>query len=212
MTTEGEKPMNFLKRRQEEAKVRDEGRLPPGQSLTQKFPVLTYGPNPPFDPQTWDFRVFGEVENEMRWTWDEFLKLPTKTIACDIHCVTRWSKFDTVWEGVSFLDLVEMIGVKPSAKYVIAHCDYGYTTNLPIEAMMDDDVLLAYKYDGEFLEPDHGFPVRTLVPKRYFWKSAKFLRALEFSPVDKPGFWEVNGYHNNGDPWTEERYGRRGFF
>jgi DMSO/TMAO reductase YedYZ molybdopterin-dependent catalytic subunit len=212
MTTEGEKPMNFLKRRQEETKVRDEGRLPPGQSLTQKFPVLTYGPNPPFDPQTWDFRVFGEVENEMRWTWDEFLKLPTKTIACDIHCVTRWSKFDTVWEGVSFLDLVEMIGVKPSAKYVIAHCDYGYTTNLPIEAMMDDDVLLAYKYDGEFLEPDHGFPVRTLVPKRYFWKSAKFLRALEFSPVDKPGFWEVNGYHNNGDPWTEERYGRRGFF
>jgi DMSO/TMAO reductase YedYZ molybdopterin-dependent catalytic subunit len=212
MTTEGEKPMNFLKRRQEEAKVRDEGRLPPGQSLTQKFPVLTYGPNPPFDPQTWDFRVFGEVENEMRWTWDEFLKLPTKTITCDIHCVTRWSKFDTVWEGVSFLDLVEMIGVKPSAKYVIAHCDYGYTTNLPIEAMMDDDVLLAYKYDGEFLEPDHGFPVRTLVPKRYFWKSAKFLRALEFSPVDKPGFWEVNGYHNNGDPWTEERYGRRGFF
>jgi DMSO/TMAO reductase YedYZ molybdopterin-dependent catalytic subunit len=212
MTTEGDKPMNFLKRRQEEAKVRDEGRLPPGQSLTQKFPVLTYGPNPPFDPQTWDFRVFGEVENEMRWTWDEFLKLPTKTITCDIHCVTRWSKFDTVWEGVSFLDLVEMIGVKPSAKYVIAHCDYGYTTNLPIEAMMDDDVLLAYKYDGEFLEPDHGFPVRTLVPKRYFWKSAKFLRALEFSPVDKPGFWEVNGYHNNGDPWTEERYGRRGFF
>jgi DMSO/TMAO reductase YedYZ molybdopterin-dependent catalytic subunit len=212
MTTEGEKPMNFLKRRQEETKVRDEGRLPPGQSLTQKFPVLTYGPNPPFDPQTWDFRVFGEVENEMRWTWDEFLKLPTKTITCDIHCVTRWSKFDTVWEGVSFLDLVEMIGVKPSAKYVIAHCDYGYTTNLPIEAMMDDDVLLAYKYDGEFLEPDHGFPVRTLVPKRYFWKSAKFLRALEFSPVDKPGFWEVNGYHNNGDPWTEERYGRRGFF
>ena len=204
--------MNFLKRRQEEAKVRDEGRLPPGQSLTQKFPVLTYGPNPPFDPQTWDFRVFGEVEKEMRWTWDEFLKLPTKTLTCDIHCVTRWSKFDTVWEGVPFLDLVEMIGVKPSAKYVIAHCDYGYTTNLPIEAMMDDDVLLTYKYDGKFLEPDHGFPVRTLVPKRYFWKSAKFLRALEFSPVDKPGFWEVNGYHNNGDPWTEERYGRRGFF
>lgn len=204
--------MNFLKRRQEEAKVRDEGRLPPGQSLTQKFPVLTYGPNPPFDPQTWDFRVFGEVETEMRWTWDEFLRLPTQTITCDIHCVTRWSKFDTVWEGVPFLDLVKMIGVKPSAKYVIAHCDYGYTTNLPIEAMLDDDVLLAYKYDGEFLEPDHGFPVRTLVPKRYFWKSAKFLRALEFSPVDKPGFWEVNGYHNNGDPWTEERYGRRGFF
>lgn len=204
--------MNFLKRRQDEAKVRSEGRLPPGQSLTQKFPVLTYGPNPPFDPQTWDFRVFGEVEKEMRWTWDEFLRLPTKTITCDIHCVTRWSKFDTVWEGVPFNELAAMIGVKPSAKYVIAHCDFGYTTNLPIEAMQDDDVMLAYKYDGKFLEPDHGFPVRTLVPRRYFWKSAKFLRALEFSPVDKPGFWEVNGYHNNGDPWTEERYGRRGFF
>jgi DMSO/TMAO reductase YedYZ molybdopterin-dependent catalytic subunit len=204
--------MNFLKRRQDEAKVRSEGRLPPGQSLTQKFPVLTYGPNPPFDSQTWDFRVFGEVEKEMRWTWDEFLKLPTKTITCDIHCVTRWSKFDTVWEGVPFSELADMIGVKPNAKYVIAHCDFGYTTNLPIEAMQDDDVMLAYKYDGKFLEPDHGFPVRTLVPKRYFWKSAKFLRALEFSPVDKPGFWEVNGYHNNGDPWMEERYGRRGFF
>src|SRR5690606_20543417 len=109
MTTEGDKPMNFLKRRQGESKVRDEGRLPPGQPLTQKFPGLTYGPHPPFDPQTWDFRVFGEAENEMRWTGDEFLKLPTKPITCDIHCVTRWSKFDTVWEGVAFLDLVEMI-------------------------------------------------------------------------------------------------------
>jgi DMSO/TMAO reductase YedYZ molybdopterin-dependent catalytic subunit len=204
--------MDFLKRRQQEEKVRSEGRLPPGQSLTQKFPVLTYGPNPPFDPQTWDLRVFGEVENEMRWTWDEFLRLPTKTITVDIHCVTRWSKFDTVWEGVPFTEFVKLFGIKPAAKYVITHCDYGYTTNLPLEAMLEDDVLLAYKYDGRFLEPDHGFPVRTLVPKRYFWKSAKFLRALEFSPVDKPGFWEVNGYHNNGDPWTEERYGRRGFF
>ncbi|HLV35336.1 MAG TPA: sulfite oxidase-like oxidoreductase [Spirillospora sp.] len=204
--------MDFLKRRQQEEKVRSEGRLPPGQSLTQKFPVLTYGPNPPFDPQTWDLRVFGEVENEMRWTWDEFLRLPTKTITVDIHCVTRWSKFDTVWEGVPFTEFVKLFGIRPAAKYVIAHCDYGYTTNLPLEAMLEDDVLLAYKYDGKFLEPDHGFPVRTLVPKRYFWKSAKFLRALEFSPVDKPGFWEVNGYHNNGDPWAEERYGRRGFF
>lgn len=204
--------MNFLKRREQEKQVKSEGRLPPGQSLTQKFPVLTYGPNPPFDPQTWDFRVFGEVDTEMRWTWEEFLALPTQTQTCDIHCVTRWSKFDTVWEGVPFTELIKLFGVKPTAQYVIAHCDYGYTTNLPLEAMMDDDVLLAYKYDGKFLEPDHGFPVRTLVPKRYFWKSAKFLRGLEFSPVDKPGFWEVNGYHNNGDPWTEERYGRRGFF
>ncbi|MCS6836228.1 MAG: sulfite oxidase-like oxidoreductase [Anaerolineae bacterium] len=187
-------------------------RLPPGQSLTEKFPVLTYGPIPPFDPATWDLRVWGEVEKEMRWTWEEFTKLPTVTITCDIHCVTRWSKFDTVWEGVRFTDFIKLFGVKPSAKYVIAHCEYGYTTNLPIESMMDDDVLLAYKYAGQPLEPEHGWPVRTLVPKRYFWKSAKFLRGLEFSAVDKPGFWERGGYHNDGDPWKEERFGRRGFF
>lgn len=204
--------MNFLKRRLEEDKIKNEGRLPPGQSLTQKFPVLTYGPNPPFDPQTWDLKVWGEVEQEMRWNWDEFLKLPTRTITTDIHCVTRWSKFDMVWEGVPFNEFVRLFGVKPSAKFVIAHCDFGYTTNVTLEEMMDDDVLLAYKYDGQFLELDHGAPVRTLVPKLYFWKSAKFLRGLEFSATDKPGFWEQAGYHNHGDPWQEERYGRRGFF
>lgn len=204
--------MNILNRRQDEQRIKDEGRLPPGQSLTHKFPVLTYGPNPKFDPKTWDLRVFGEVETEKRWSWDEFLKIPTVTITCDIHCVTRWSKFDTVWEGVRFSDFIKLFGVKPTAKYVIAHCDFGYTTNLPLETMLDDDVLLAYKYDGQWLEPDHGAPLRTLVPKRYFWKSAKFLRALEFSPVDKPGFWEQAGYHNEGDPFKEERHGRRGGF
>ncbi len=203
---------NILGRRKKEDEMKRSGRLPPGQSLTEKFPVLTYGPNPPFDPQTWDLRVFGEVEKEMRWTWAEFMALPTVTLTCDIHCVTRWSKFDTMWEGVRFKDFVNLFGLKPTAKYVIAHCDYGYTTNLPLEAMMEDDVLLAYKYDGKPLDPDHGAPLRTLVPKRYFWKSAKFLRALEFSPVDKPGFWEQAGYHNDGDPFKEERYGRRGFF
>jgi DMSO/TMAO reductase YedYZ molybdopterin-dependent catalytic subunit len=203
---------DLLKRRKEEERVKLEGRLPPGQSLTQKFPVLTYGPNPPFNPATWDLRVFGEVNKEMRWTWAEFLQLPTVMITCDIHCVTRWSKFDTTWEGVKFTEWVKLFGVKPSAKFVIAHCDYGYTTNLPLDVMMDDDVLLAYKYNGLPLEPDHGAPVRTLVPKRYFWKSAKFLRAIEFSKTDKPGFWEQSGYHNDGDPFKEERYGRRGFF
>ena len=203
--------MNFLKRRQAEEQVKQQGRLPPGQSLTQKFPVLTAGPNPRFDPATWDLRVFGEVDQEMRWNWDEFLKLPTVKQTVDIHCVTRWSKFDMLWEGVLFKDFVQLFGVKPSAKYVIAHCDLGYTTNLPLETMLDDDVLLAYKYDDKFLEPDHGFPLRTLVPKRYFWKSAKFLRGLEFSTVDKPGFWEVRGYHDQGDPFKEERYNRRGF-
>lgn len=204
--------MDFLKRRQQEEQVKKEGRLPPGQSLTQKFPVLTYGPNAPFDPATWDLKVWGEVEKEMRWSWDEFLKIPTRTITVDIHCVTRWSKFDTAWEGVPFNEFVNLFGVKPSAKHVIAHCDYGYTTNVTLEEMMDDDVLLAYKYDGQWLEADHGAPVRTLVPKLYFWKSAKFLRGLEFSAVDKPGFWEQAGYHNHGDPFKEERYGRRGFF
>ena len=202
----------LLKRRQQEQDMKQSNRLPPGQSLTQKFPVLTYGPNPKFDPKTWDLRVFGEVEKPMRWTWDEYLALPTVTITTDIHCVTRWSKFDTTWTGVKFTDFVKLFGVKDSARYVIAHCDYGYTTNLPIEAMMEDDVLLTHIYEGDPLEPDHGGPLRTLVPKRYFWKSAKFLRALEFSKEDKPGFWEKAGYHNDGDPWKEERYGRRGFF
>jgi DMSO/TMAO reductase YedYZ molybdopterin-dependent catalytic subunit len=203
---------DFLGRRQEEARVKSEGRLPPGQSLTQKFPVLHYGPTPGFDPATWDLRVFGEVEREMRWTWDEFQKLPTVKMTCDIHCVTRWSKFDTVWEGVRFSDFVKLFGVKPTAKYVIAHCENGFTTNTPIDLMYDDDVLLAYKFDGQYLEPDHGYPLRTLVPKRYFWKSAKWVRALEFSSVDKPGFLEQAGYHNEGDPWREERMQRRGFF
>lgn len=203
---------NILGRRNDEEEMKKQGRLPPGQSLTTRFPVLTYGPVPKFDPATWDFRVFGGVEKEMRWNWEEFQKLPTVQITTDIHCVTRWSKFDTVWEGVLFRDLAEMVGVKPEVKHIIAHCDYGYTTNVPLEDMMGDKVLLAYKYDGQMLEPDHGAPVRTLVPHLYFWKSAKFLRALEFSPIDKPGFWENAGYHNYGDPFNEERYGRRGFF
>lgn len=208
--------MKFLDRRNEEKEMRATGRLPDGQSLTQKFPVLTYGPTPTFDPKTWDLRVFGAVQDEKRWTWDDFLTLPTQTITTDIHCVTRWSKFDTTWEGVMFNDFIKLFKLTSDARYVIAHCDYGYTTNLPIETMMDDDVMLAYKFEGDWLKDpeliEHGGPVRTLVPKRYFWKSAKFLRALEFSPVDKPGFWEQGGYHNDGDPFKEERYDeRRGF-
>lgn len=203
---------NVLKRRKEEERVKQEGRLPPGQSLTLDFPVLHYGPTPTFNEATWDLRVFGDVENEMRWTWQAFQQIPTVTVTTDIHCVTRWSKFDTVWEGVRFRDFIELFGVKPSAKYVIAHCEYGYTTNVPLADMLDDDVLLAYKFDGKFLDAEHGYPLRTVVPKRYFWKSAKWLRAVEFSPVDKPGFWENAGYHNDGDPWKEERYSRRSGF
>ena len=206
-----------LTRREEEIARRQEGRLPPGQSLTQKFPVLTYGPNPQYDLSTWDFKVWGEIENPMTWSWDDFLKLPSKTITVDIHCVTRWSKFDTTWTGVDMQALADIIGVKDTAKHVIAHCDGGYTTNVTVEEFLDDDVLLAYKYDGQMLHKwsdghDHGAPVRTVVPKLYFWKSAKFVRQLEFSTVDKPGFWERGGYNNHGDPFKEERYARRGFF
>ena len=207
--------MSFLSRRKKEEEMRTAGRLPQGQSLTEKFPVLTYGPTPAFNAETWDLRAFGAVKEEKRWRWDELLALPGRQITVDIHCVTRWSKFDTTWEGIMFRDFVKELALTDQARYVIAHCEYGYTTNLPLSTMLDDDVMLAYKYEGRWLNaPDlmeHGGPLRTLVPKRYFWKSAKFLRALEFSPVDKPGFWEQGGYHNEGDPFREERFRQRGF-
>lgn len=287
---------DLLNRRKQEQEAKSSKRLPPGQSLTNKFPVLTYGPNARFDVNTWDMRFFGEVrpksddmtyegeigvlaadayqlyneifwerdhnkaiaaaspelqdairaqagtvtfdsqgqaaeavnavitnptetktvsnDNMLRWNFEQFLTLPTVEVFTDIHCVTRWSKFDTTWVGVRFRDFCDtFLTVSPQANYVIAHCDYGYTTNLPIDAMMEDDVLLTYTYEGMPIEPDHGGPVRSFVPQRYFWKSAKFLRGIEFSADDKPGFWERNGYHNDGDPFKEERYGsRRGFF
>lgn len=199
-------------RRQREQEAKNSGRLPPGQSLTEEFPILTYGPNPKFDPATWDFKVFGTIERPTQWNWETFKSMPTVKITTDIHCVTRWSKFDTTWEGVQFSHIAELVGMKPETKHIIAHCDYGYTTNVPVEDMMRDNVLLTYIYEGEPLEIAHGGPLRTLVPHLYFWKSAKFIRALEFSTVDKPGFWEVNGYHNYGDPFKEERHSRRGFF
>lgn len=198
------------KRRSLERKMKEEGRLPPGQSLTLKFPILHHGPTPRADLKTWTMRTFGLVEEEKVWSWEEFLKLPPKEVTCDVHCVTRWSKFDTTWEGLSFKTLAELTRVKPKAKFVIAHCEHGYTTNVPLEVMLNDDVLLAYKYEGEFLEPDHGFPLRTLVPERYFWKSAKWVRAIEFAAADRPGFWERAGYHNEGDPWREQRYSHQG--
>lgn len=203
---------DFMNRREEEQQAKASGRLPPGQALTHKFPVLQYGPVPTIDTATWRLAVFGEVEKEMTWSWDEFRRIPTTTVRTDIHCVTGWSKFDTVWEGPLFRDFVTLFGVKPSARFVIAHAAYGFTANLPLEVMLEDNVLLAWKYNGDYLEPDHGFPVRMLVPQRYFWKSAKWLLKLEFSAVDKPGFWEQAGYHNEGDPWKEERFQRRRMF
>jgi DMSO/TMAO reductase YedYZ molybdopterin-dependent catalytic subunit len=195
-------------RRDVEKRMIEAGRLPPGQSATLKFPVLHYGPVPKADLSAWTFRAFGLVEEEKSWTWDEFTALPTKTVTCDIHCVTRWSKFDTAWEGVPFREIVDRVGVKPEARYVIMHAEYGYTANLPLDVMLDDDVLLAYKFDGKPLEADHGFPMRSLIPKKYFWKSTKWLRAVEFTDADRLGFWEQAGYHNEADPWKEQRFAR----
>jgi DMSO/TMAO reductase YedYZ molybdopterin-dependent catalytic subunit len=193
-------------KRQAEKLGIDPARVPPGQYLTERFPVLTVGPNPPFDLATWDFQLFGEVEDELQLSWEELMALPQTDVVTDIHCVTRWSKLDTVWRGVRLRELLEKARVKPSGKYVMAYSDGGYTTNLPLDVVMDDDVLLAHTYDGKPLEPDHGAPLRLLVPKRYFWKSAKFLRKLELMNEDRMGFWELNGYHNDADPWREQRH------
>ena len=209
---------NFFSRRKQEESVRQEGRLPPGQSLTQKFPVLHYGPVPSFTPETWSFRVWGEVEQEKRWTWDEFNQLPRSKLVMDIHCVTRWSKFDTEWEGISVRVLVDrgIIKIKPNAKYVLQHAEYGFTANLPLEIVLQDNFLLATHFDGQPLTPDHGYPLRGVVgaiPDQeelvtpYFWKGAKWLRGLEFMQNDRRGFWEQAGYHNRADVWKEERFG-----
>ena len=193
-------------KRQAEKLGIDPSRVPPGQYLSERFPVLTVGPNPDFDLSTWDFQLNGEVEDELQLSWQELNDLPQTDVVVDIHCVTRWSKLDTAWRGVLLRDLLERARVKPAGKYVMAYSDGGYTTNLPLEVVMDDDVLLAHTYDGKPLEPDHGAPLRLLVPKRYFWKSAKFLRKIEVMSEDRMGFWELNGYHNDADPWKEQRH------
>jgi DMSO/TMAO reductase YedYZ molybdopterin-dependent catalytic subunit len=194
-----------------EKKVADAGydpaRLPPGQYLTEKWPVLHAGTVPKTDLATWDFRVWGEVENPIRLTWEELKRLPSTQVTVDIHCVTRWSRFDTSFRGVHWRDLAELVRLNPSARFVVAHAEQGYTSNLPLETLEADDALIAYEADGEPLAPDHGWPLRLMVPSRYFWKSAKWLRGLELLDHDQPGFWERYGYNNNADYWQEERYG-----
>jgi DMSO/TMAO reductase YedYZ molybdopterin-dependent catalytic subunit len=209
---------DVLKRRDDENRVRREGRLPPGQSLTQKFPVLHYGPVPPFDPATWDFRVWGEVESEVRWSWAEFQRLPRRSVVMDIHCVTRWSKFDTTWEGVALADLIDqgMLRLKPTARFVLQHCEYGFTVNIPLEIALARNFLLATHLDGDPITPDHGYPVRGVVGNipgedlktPYFWKGGKWVRSLEFMAEDRLGFWEQAGYHNEADIWKEQRVTR----
>ena len=180
--------------------------IPPGQTLAKGFPVLHVGDVPEFDRETWRLKLYGLCENPFDLTFDELRALPSSEYRGDIHCVTRWTKKDTVWRGVLFRSLVERAKPEPKAKFVIQHAPQGYSTNLPLEKMLEDDVLIAYEYDGSAIEPFHGGPVRTLVPKLYFWKSAKWVRGIEFSAEDTPGFWEKRGYHNEGDPWKEQRY------
>ncbi len=195
-------------RRADRSRKHDAGqdRLPPGQVITHKFPVLSYGPTPRIDLKDWRLKVWGLVEEPREFTWEEFMQLPRQRQVCDIHCVTRWSKLDTAWEGVPFREIANLVRPRPEARFVMEHAYGGYTTNMDLEELMDDDVLLAFNYDDKPLEPEHGGPVRMLVPKLYFWKSAKWLQGLEFVAKNKPGFWEMYGYHMHGDPWTEERF------
>ena len=193
-------------------------RIPPGQSLTNRFPVLHYGPIPHVDLNTWDFKVFGLVKEPLSLNWTEFMALPQSSVTLDIHCVTRWSKFDTEWEGVSVKTMVEngLFKIKPGATHVMQHAEYGFTVNLPLEVVLQDNFLMATHFNGEPISPDHGYPLRGvvgLIPSQknletpYFWKGAKWLRALEFMPRDRRGFWEQAGYHNRADVWREERFG-----
>jgi DMSO/TMAO reductase YedYZ molybdopterin-dependent catalytic subunit len=193
--------------RKVEAAGYDPARLPPGQYLTEKWPVLHAGTVPNTDLATWDLRVFGEVENPITLSWEEFTALPTREITTDIHCVTRWSRFDTSFNGVHWSELAKLVSPKPSARFVVAHAEQDFTANVPLLALEDENALLAYEADGEPLTPEHGWPLRLVIPKRYFWKSAKWLRGIELLDHDEPGFWERLGYHNEADFRKEERYG-----
>jgi DMSO/TMAO reductase YedYZ molybdopterin-dependent catalytic subunit len=187
------------------ARDTDQGaRLPPGQYWTRDFPVLSAGPTPRTAPARWSFSITGEIDQPRRWSWDEFRALPSQTITKDIHCVTKWSKLDTVWEGVSVDVLLD--GVETAAEYVMAFCDGGYTTNLPLDDLTGGKAWVAFAYDSQPLVPEHGGPARLLVPHLYFWKSAKWVRGLRLMNEDTPGFWETYGYHMYGDPWREQRY------
>jgi len=189
-----------------ERRMLAEKRLPPGQSATLKWPVLHYGSVPRFDPQTWDFRVWGAMETPLRFTWEDFSALPRSRITSDFHCVTRWSRFDNHWEGVLFRELLRRLRLKPEAKYALIHAEQGFTANVPLSDLDRENVLLATHHDGQPLTAEHGYPLRLIVPHLYAWKSVKWVRGLEFLEHDAPGFWEQNGYHMYGDPWKEQRF------
>ena len=193
-------------RKKLERAMREAGRLPPGQSLTLKWPVLHEGTVPQFDPQTWDFRVAGLVEKPLRLTWNEFARLPMKEVTADMHCVTRWSRFDVRWEGVPCAEVMKLAQPKAEAKYAMVLAEEGFTSNVPLADLMRPTTLFALKHDGEPLPADHGYPVRLVVPHLYAWKSVKWVRGLELLAEDAPGFWEDNGYHMRGDPFQEQRF------
>ena len=181
-------------------------RVPPGQTLTEKWPVLHYGSVPKVDINRWRFRVFGQVEAPLELTYAQFMELPKTSVTRDIHCVTTWSRLDNTFEGIPFRDVLALAKVKPNATHAMIHAEFGFTTNLPLSDLDRDDVLFAHRHNGENLTADHGWPLRLVVPHLYFWKSAKWVRGIEFMTADKAGFWEKNGYHMRGDPWKEERY------
>ncbi len=183
-----------------------ERRVPPGQVETKRWPVLHAGPTPKVDLPRWDLRIWGLVEEPRTLTWDEFRALPSSRVFADMHCVTRWSMLNNTWEGVRVADVMRGVVVRPEGKFVLIHGENGYTTNLPLDDFLGDDCLFAWSHNGRELEPDHGWPLRLVVPKLYAWKSAKWVRGIEFLDQDAPGFWEENGYHNHGDPWKQERF------
>jgi DMSO/TMAO reductase YedYZ molybdopterin-dependent catalytic subunit len=193
-------------RKQREQEMKQAGRLPPGQSLTLKWPVLHYGSVPRFDAKTWDFRVYGLVQYPLRLSWDEFNELPRIEHTSDFHCVTRWSRFDNRWTGVWFREILRRVQPLPAARYVLIHAEQGFTANVPLADLDREEVLLATHHDGEPLSVDHGYPLQLIVPHLYAWKSVKWLRSLEFLDHDSAGFWEQNGYHMYGDPWKEQRF------
>jgi DMSO/TMAO reductase YedYZ molybdopterin-dependent catalytic subunit len=202
-------------RKKLEQQRRSEGRLPPGQSLTLKWPVLHEGDVPRVDLRTWDFRIDGLVEKPLRLTWEEFNRLPRTEIQCDMHCVTRWSRFDNRFEGVLFTEVMKLVTPKPAspaggsqARFAMLRGENGYTTNLPLADLMKPATIFAFKHDGEPLSAEHGYPVRLIVPHLYLWKSVKWVRGFELAAEDTPGFWEENGYHMYGDPWKEQRFHR----
>ena len=195
-------------RRELERRMKQEGRLPPGQSLTLKWPVLHYGSVPQFDPQRWNFRIYGLVETPLQFNWAEFNALPKIQRTSDFHCVTRWSRFDNRWDGVAVQELFRRAHPKPNGKYVLVHAEQGYTANVPLADLDREEVLLATHHEGQPLALDHGYPLRLIVPHLYAWKSVKWVRSLELLDHDAAGFWEQNGYHMYGDPWKEQRFSR----